>query len=707
MSLSSMLSIAGSGLAAAQTGLRTVSDNVANVGTTGYVRKIADQTSASAGGVGMGVSVAQLRLATDKFLQAAGLKAGSDSGAAAVRSDMTDQAQSLFGDPNAATSLFNGLDSVFSAFTALSAAPGATARAAAVGQVSSFLDQASAISSSLGDLQSQADSRLSSDVDTANGLLKKIDALNADISRATATGGDPTGAQETQSQLIDQLSKLVQVNVSARSQGGVTLRSGDGQLLAGDGAATLSYQPSDAGGRLSVTSGAGAKQSLNPGSGEIAGLLQSRNVDLPAMSAQLSELTTGVADQLNAAHNASSSVPAPTTLTGRNTGLPLGSLTSNFTGKTTIGVVDASGGLVRSVAVDFDAKTVTVNGATTAFVNDSGSGGAATNGFLSVLNAALAPAGSAGFSNGALSLSATSSANGVAIADDATTPATLAGKGFSDFFGLNDLVTSSTQSDPATGLTAANANPFAASGALTLRMTTPDGAARDVAVTMPAAGSTVGDLVASLNSPATGVGLYGAFALDPAGRLSFTPNASGAAPSIVSDTTSSTASPTVNVSTLFGLDPSRQAGRAQTYAVRGDIAADPNRLALAKANLTAAPGAQTLSVGDASGADTLAQAGSATRTFAAAGGVGATTLSVSTYAARIAAAVSNRAADASSASSSADAVATETAARRSSQEGVNLDQELISLTSYQQSYNASARLIQAAKDLYDTLLQMV
>ena len=39
-------------------------------------------------------------------------------------------------------------------------------------------------------------------------------------------------------------------------------------------------------------------------------------------------------------------------------------------------------------------------------------------------------------------------------------------------------------------------------------------------------------------------------------------------------------------------------------------------------------------------------------------------------------------------------------------EGVNLDQELIQLTTYQQAYNASARMIQAVKDMYDTLLNM-
>jgi len=35
-----------------------------------------------------------------------------------------------------------------------------------------------------------------------------------------------------------------------------------------------------------------------------------------------------------------------------------------------------------------------------------------------------------------------------------------------------------------------------------------------------------------------------------------------------------------------------------------------------------------------------------------------------------------------------------------------MDEELVKLTTYQQAFNASSRLIQAAKDMYDVLLQM-
>jgi flagellar hook-associated protein 1 FlgK len=43
---------------------------------------------------------------------------------------------------------------------------------------------------------------------------------------------------------------------------------------------------------------------------------------------------------------------------------------------------------------------------------------------------------------------------------------------------------------------------------------------------------------------------------------------------------------------------------------------------------------------------------------------------------------------------------------RSSQAGVNLDEELVAMTRFQQSYAASTRLIQAAKDMFDILLNL-
>ncbi|MDN8814785.1 flagellar basal body protein, partial [Staphylococcus aureus] len=88
---------ATSGMNAAQTQLRVVSDNVSNVNTPGYVRKIADQQSWASQGVGAGVEIARIRLATDRFLQAASLNASADAGRQTVRYELYDRIQSMFG----------------------------------------------------------------------------------------------------------------------------------------------------------------------------------------------------------------------------------------------------------------------------------------------------------------------------------------------------------------------------------------------------------------------------------------------------------------------------------------------------------------------------------------------------------------------------------------------------------------------------------
>jgi flagellar hook-associated protein 1 FlgK len=52
-------------------------------------------------------------------------------------------------------------------------------------------------------------------------------------------------------------------------------------------------------------------------------------------------------------------------------------------------------------------------------------------------------------------------------------------------------------------------------------------------------------------------------------------------------------------------------------------------------------------------------------------------------------------------------VSEEVAARRTSVEGVNLDEELANMMVFQQAYNAAARLMTTVQQMYDTLLEVV
>jgi flagellar hook-associated protein 1 FlgK len=703
MGLNAITQTATTGLYAAQTALNAISDNVANVNTTGYVRKIVDQTTVALNGAGVGVSVAGVTRAANQYLQNASLSAAADAGQAGAVSDLLNQAQTLFGDPSSSSGYFGSLNQVFADFTAAGNDPATTLNATqAVNDVTRFLNQSQGISTQLAQLSGQADSRISNDVGQANQLLSQIAQLNVAITRETAMGADATDSQNAQSALINQLSSLADIKTTTNAFGAVTVTTTAGSTLVGQaGAATLGYTPGAASSELTVTLPGGGQQptNLELASGEIQGLLSLRNTKLPGVSAQLSEFVSGAVSAINAAHNASAAVPPPSVLTGTATGVDLQTALNGFSGATNIAIVDSSGKLQEQVAIDFSAQTMSVNGgAPTTF---------STSTFVSDLNTALGAAGTASYANGALSIQANVAGTGVAIADDPTTPAKRNGVGFSQYFGLNNLISSTGVTNYQTGLGVNDPSGYAAGQTFTLRVTDPNGGQiTDVAITTP--GGTMQNLLNTLNATAGGVGQYGQFSLDSAGALTFAPTTPGAVSlSVVSDQTQSTDG-AVPLTQLFGVGDPTRAARTNTYSVRSDIQANPGKLALATLNLTAAAAGQpALSIGDGSGGQRLAQAGASTVAFGAAGDMTAISTTVDRYSTLLGGQLANDAAAATTAGTSAQAIQTEADTRRQSVEGVNLDQELVSLTTYQQAYSASARLITASQQMFSTLIGML
>jgi flagellar hook-associated protein 1 FlgK len=204
------------------------------------------------------------------------------------------------------------------------------------------------------------------------------------------------------------------------------------------------------------------------------------------------------------------------------------------------------------------------------------------------------------------------------------------------------------------------------------------------------------------------VGAYGAFSLDSKGQLSFTPAAnSGVSLSVVSDTTANSVGG-LSLSQTFGIGSVSRSNRTGSFSIRSDISNNPANLALAQLDLTQTiGGSPALGLGDGSGATGIANSGAVTTSIPAAGALAAMQSTVSDYAAELSGQVGAAANAASDAQKSAAALSTQADAQRSSSEGVNLDQELVNLTTYQQSYQACSRLVLASNDMFNTLLQML
>lgn len=697
MSLTAVLSNASSGLIAAQAGLRTASDNIANVNTPGYVRKAIDQQHRVIGGVGSGTEVSGVRRVVDQFLVSAGLAASSTASRWDLIASNLDNAQSLFGDPTSDTGYFATLDRVWTTFESTAQNPtSGILRSQSVAAVKTFFDQTSRINDELKRMASVADARAGATVSDINDLLGQIAKLNTDISRASVGSGDSTGAENVQSGLIDKLATLIDIQVQPRSAGGVTIRSAEGFELVGDSAATLSYRSTDSTpGYLSIQYEVGPEQPLSVTGGQLRGLMDLRDIHLAGLSEQLGEFAARAAERLNAAHNASTAFPARSSLEGRDTGLDLPTAVNGFTGQTTLAITNASGVVQRKVLIDFTAGTMSVDaGPATAFTPAN---------FLASLNTALGAFGSASFTNRALTLSA-AAPNGVAI-DEGTSQK--AGRAFSHFFGLNDLVRSSGQTTYETGLKTTDPHGFTAGQTISFRLSQADGKPiRDVTVTVPAA-TTMQDLITALNANTTGVGLVGAFSLDAQGQLSFAPSTTPPVSISVAQDQTSRGAGGPSLSALFGIGVIERNSRANRLAVDPKIEADPNKLALSRLNLAAAAGTPAISPGNGQGASALAAAGEQKTTFDAVGNLGALSASLIDYAAQFGASIGSRSSTAETQRLTTEAVSKEVNTRRQSVEGVNIDEELVRLTTYQQAFNASARMIQAAKELFDVLTNII
>jgi len=714
MSISTVLLSGLSGLRASQTSIGVVSQNIANANTPGYVRTEVRLSPLTHLGAGAGVQVESIQRAADRFLATASYIAEGAKGSSAARADILARAQSSFGNPASTTSMFAMLDDFWSSLTELGVDPASSLRRVdAVSALQSTFTEVQRIGQSIQDLIAEADQRIGDAVAEAQSLINRISELNEEIRLNARTGADASGAENVQSALVDKLALLMDVRVSPLQEGGVHVRTSGGALLVGQTPAVIEYQPNSSEftthGVIRLNDHLGTNSNIEPMlmGGQIKGLLDVRDRDLAGLAEALGGFSAALGDALNEVHNENASEPAVSRLVGRQTGL-LGSDAMGFTGEATIGLVDVGGNLRERLSIDFDARTITSEAPAGVYSFAAGT----VNAFASALNAALGaatPSGSASFANGVLSLDVSNS-GGLVVQQDAADPADRAGRGFSHFFGLNDIVARPAPMFFETGLRGADAHGLVSGGEITYQVRDSSGrfvAQRTISISgaLAAPGADWDDMLAALNAPGTGVGEYGQFALDAdTGRINFTPTPPFQA-DLIADSTIRGATG-VSFTALNGLSTAATAGRALEVNVEPLIAADPSRLAVGRPDLSAALGARVVEAGDNRGASALVAARDSVRSFDGAGLLGAQSTTLAIYASRLGGEAGRLAQDAQRSALGAETVATAAADRRAQIEGVSLDDELMKMTVYQNAYAASARVIQAATEMLDTLLTL-
>ncbi len=302
MSLNVALNTAVSGLFANQRAIAATSENIANVNTPNFSRREANFFTDAIPNQFAGVDVEIARAAVDRFLQGATYGGNADEAASSVIADALSRIEASLGAPGDNISYANKLDEAFAALTQLSANPSSVAaKADALQSLQAAFDAFARTTASIANESSAALGRLDQGVQRVNALLDEIYRLNQVVQ-------DSNGAADLLDQRLSELSGYLSINVTRAADGRVEVATAGGTTLVNSAgftalgvtagpptAITLSSVDPDTGAQAQISAdiGAGIR------SGEIAGLLNLRNAELPRLQALVEATARNVAAQLN------------------------------------------------------------------------------------------------------------------------------------------------------------------------------------------------------------------------------------------------------------------------------------------------------------------------------------------------------------------------------------------------------------------------
>lgn len=234
--MAGLLSIALTGLNAAQSGLTTTSHNITNASVAGYTRQETVQGTTSplkrsSGFYGQGTQVETVKRVYSEFLNSQVLAAQSSVSSNQTYYDQIKQLDNVLGDDTAGLS--TALSTFFKGVSQVAATPGdASARQAMLSETQTLVTRFQSLNATIEDLKSGTETQIKDTVEEINTLANQIASANMAILKAQAGSGQTANdLLDTRDELITQLSKLVKVATSTDANGVTSVSIGTGQAL--------------------------------------------------------------------------------------------------------------------------------------------------------------------------------------------------------------------------------------------------------------------------------------------------------------------------------------------------------------------------------------------------------------------------------------------------------------------------------------------
>jgi flagellar hook-associated protein 1 len=299
------LNTALTGLRAAQFGLDTAANNVANANTEGYTRqRVTLRPSLSyrsaAGPMGTGVTITGIDRMRDGFLDARVRTGLGQSAFHSTQALLLARTEAVMAEPD--NGISSALGQLWDSFEDLALAPqGGAQQRQVVASLQALTSRIQSVSAGWTQLEQDTTGQVGTLTTEANRLLVQIAELNEAIPvQAAVSGGTPNDLMDTRDAVADRLAELLGTTAATNADGVMTI-SVDGVELVRQGEEPRQISPDGAGGF--TVSGEPAAGPLSA-SGELGGMADFIAVKLPAQRAALDAFVATLAAELNTQHAA-------------------------------------------------------------------------------------------------------------------------------------------------------------------------------------------------------------------------------------------------------------------------------------------------------------------------------------------------------------------------------------------------------------------
>ncbi len=304
-------SIGISGLQAAQVALLTTEHNVTNANTPGYTRQRVIQASnvpimTGAGAIGQGAHVETVSRMYDRFLTGQVNQAQTQVSELNTYHDEISQIDNMLADANAGLS--PALQAFFSGVQQVAADPSSLpARQTMVASAQTLVTRYQNMDTRLQALADEVNGRITDAVAQVNTFATQIAELNQRIIIAEGSYGQPANdLLDKRDQLVAELNKIIKVSTSSNADGSYNVFIGTGQqLVVGAQAMTMTAMASSADPtRITVgLKNAGSTQELPESlivGGQLGGLIRFRDEALDPAINELGRVAASMALTFNA-----------------------------------------------------------------------------------------------------------------------------------------------------------------------------------------------------------------------------------------------------------------------------------------------------------------------------------------------------------------------------------------------------------------------